>query len=267
MKLYLLSIIVIYLFVTNTCYAQEKYFEGTIRMAVSMDFDQLTRNTNKLAEANTGNKLADVMKQLGGLNEIFSTINGQFEYFLKVKGNKVAQFNTQDGSMLLVDCDKGEITMTYPFAKLGLKYTVAEFIQLQSTCKYDINTSSDKKHELAGYKCCKAVVVGKMNGKETSNSEFWYTDKIVLPKCYLEVFHRPGFVVVEETKIMGNPVYVLVTEVNKADVSGDNFIIPEYYEIFTQKDYLKFSKKLNKAAENKKTYTVGSKIPDVFWDF
>ena len=273
MKSNLLSIIVTCLLFVNAGYAQEKPFEGIIRQAASIDFDQLIKNTNKLADANTGNKSADIMvkksvdEQLGGLNEVLSTINGQFESLIKVKGNKLAQFKTQDGSVLLIDCDKGEIFMTYPFAKLGLKYTITEYQQMTSAIKYDINMMQDNIQELGGYQCKKEIVSCKMNGKETSSSEYWYTDKIILPKCYLETLHLPGLVIVEETKMLGNPMYILVTEINRIEISNENFIIPKDYEILTSKDYIKFSKKLNDAAKNKKTYAVGSKIPDVFWDF
>ena len=56
MKSSFLSIIVTCLLFVNANYAQEKPFEGTIRFAVSLDFDQLTKNMT-----NTGNKLADKM--------------------------------------------------------------------------------------------------------------------------------------------------------------------------------------------------------------
>jgi hypothetical protein len=84
----------------------------------------------------------------------------------------------------------------------------------------------------------------------------------------LEVFNRPpGLAIVENTTVMGSPIYALVTEIDRSNVSDDTFIVPADYEIFTVKNPLKFTKKLNKAAKNKKTYTVGGEIPDVFWDF
>ena len=60
----------------------------------------------------------------------------------------------------------------------------------------------------------------------------------------------------------------MVTEIDESEVSDANFVIPSDYEIFDfHKDMLRWQEKLNAAAANKKTYEVGSKIPDVLWDF
>jgi len=269
MKSSFLSIIVTCLLFVNANYAQEKPFEGTIRFAVSLDFDQLTKNMT-----NTGNKLADKMmkKKIDGTDgdgtaEVLSNLHGQYEYLMQVKGNKLAMFNTQDGTLVLSDCDKGEIFITYPFAKLCLKYTVTDYQQMTSAIKYDITILHDSIKELGGYHCKKVIKSGKMNGKEVFYSESWFTDKITLPSCYLETFHDQGLAVVSEINVNGDPIYSIVTESNRIQVSDENFIIPKEYEILTKEDSSKFSKKLGDAAKNKKTYTVGSKIPEVFWDY
>ena len=268
MKSIFLSFFFTWLILVCPSYAQENLFEGVIRVAASTDLDKLTRDINNIG---TGNTLADIITKSimkpGGLNEVFAATNGQFEFLIKVKENKLVSFNTQDGSMTLFDCDKGEVIWTYPFAKTAIKYTVTEFRQRTSGFTYDVNISQTKSQNIGGYNCNKAIVSCKMNGQETSLSEYWYTDSIRFPPCYLETFHRPGLVIMEETKIMGTHLYLLMTEINRADVSDENFIIPEDYEILSSKDHFRLTKKLNNAAKNKKNYAVGGKIPDVFWNF
>ncbi len=268
MKSKLLSIMVTCLIFVSPSYAQENLFEGVIRIAASTDFDQMTRDINNI---NSGKKLVDIIAKsvvkLDGINETFATVNGQFEVLMKVKGNKLVSFNTQDGSMQLFDCGKGEIISTYPFAKVALKYTIAEYLQIMTRSTFDVKIMDKNTQNLAGYKCNNAIVSTKVNGKETGFSEYWYTDSIALPPCYLEIFHRPGLAIVEETKILDQTLYLLVTEIKRIDVSNENFMIPEDYEIFTPKDNMRFIKKLNNAAKNKKSYKIGSKIPEVFWDF
>jgi hypothetical protein len=257
----------------NVGYAQEKPFEGSIRMAFSGDFDNVTRTTNLL--------LKGYKNIRGSINEVFAGINADFEYLIKVKDNKYAQFNTSDGSLTLIDCEKGELFLTYPFAKVALKYMVDEYkdmlagkiqglpasVQADLEIKTEQNILQDSLLQIAEYQCKKAISSGKRKEQIVNYSEYWFTDEIVLPACFLEIFHRPGLVMLEKTMVMNNPLYVLVTEVEETEVSDDDFVIPKEYTIFTPKDYAKFSKKLNDAAKKKKTYSVGSKIPETFWDF
>jgi len=269
MKSNLVSFIITFFLFVNTGYAQESPFEGTIRMAVSLDFDQWTKSLT-----DTGNKWYDQITKKylegpggSGLTEALSNFHGKYEFVMLVKGNKCALFNSQDGSVLIVDCDKGEISITIPYAKLCRKYTVTEYQQLSASIAYDITILNDSIENLAGYQCRKVIKSGNINGKVAIYAENWYTDKITLPSCYLETFHDEGLNIVSEIKVMGSPIYTLVTEINRIEVSDENFVVPKDYETFTNLDYLQFNEKLVEAAKNKKTYTVGSKIPEVFWDY
>jgi hypothetical protein len=215
------------------------------------------------------------------MNEVFAGINADFEYLIKVKENKYVQFNTSDGSIMLIDCAKGDVFFTYPFAKVALKYTVDEYkdilvgkiqglpasLQADLEIKIELNILQDSVLQIAEYQCKKAISSGKRKGQVINYSEYWFTNEVVLPTCFLEIFHRPGLVMLEKTMVMNNPLYVLVTEMEETEVSDDDFVIPKDYTIFTSKDAVKFNKKLTDAAKKKKTYTVGSKIPETFWDF
>jgi hypothetical protein len=273
MKSNLLSVIAICLLFVNVGYAQENPFEGSIRMAFSGNLDNITRMTNSL--------LKDYKDHRGGLNEVLAGGNADFEYLIKVKDNKYVQFNTSDGSLMLVDCEKGDIFLTYPVAKMALKYTVDEYkdllvgkvpgspasVQVDLEIKIEVNILQDSLLQIAGYQCKKAISLNKMKGQVVGSSEYWFTDEIVFPTCYLELLKRPGLAMLEKTTLMNNTMYSLVTEVEETEISDDNFVLPKDYAIFTPKDYAKFSKKLNDAAKKKKTYSVGSKIPETFWDF
>jgi len=240
--------------------AKSRPFEGNIRWAVSSNFDKLTGMLNKLGESG--------LVETDGINEVFSsTLSGDIEMLIKVKGNKVIHFYSTDGTTVCADCDKGEIWMAYPFAKAVYKQTLAEYKEAMSVIKFDHKIFPDSIRKIGGYQCKKAIFTGKYDGVETNNFEYWYTDELSLPKCYLEIFSRPGFTLLENSKTLDSAYYILTTEIEESKVHDANFVIPKGYEIFTPKTQEQFGKKLNDGAKNKKSYTVGSKIPDVFWDF
>jgi len=259
----LLSIIVTCLLFANAGYAQQKTFEGTVRVAFSMNFDNFISSINKMKKDNA----------LPFANELMAGYNADYEIIVKVKGNKFVNFNTQNGTSSLFDCDKGEIYVTYPYAKAVIKYTAAEWQQLMAASTFKYEVLKDSVQKLGGYASTKIISTTTFNGVQNSSSEMWVANDIIFPKCYLDLSHAPagGCIMLAKMKIMSNNtnsnVYCLTTEIDTSKVPDEAFIIPKNYKIFTPKDSAKALKVLNDAAKNKKTYTVGSKIPETFWDF
>jgi len=259
----LLSIIVACMLLVNTGYAQQKPFEGTIRIAFSMNFDNFIRSINTMKEE----------KALPFANELMAGYNADYEIIAKVKGNKFVNFNTQNGTSSLFDCDKGGVYVTYPYAKVVIKYTAAEWQQAMaaSTFKYDVLKDSVQK--FGGYASTKTISTTTFNGVQNSSSEMWVANDIIFPQCYIDLSHAPpgGCIMLAKMKIISNnassDVYCIVTEIDTSEVSDEAFEIPKNYKIFTPKDFRKAAKVLISAAKNKKTYAVGSKIPETFWDF
>lgn len=242
-------------------YGYQNNFEGTIRVAFSLNHDNLIRYLNTLKD-----------NALPFLNELMAGYNADYELIVKVKGNKFINFNTQNGSTTLFDCDKGEIYLTYPYAEVTIKYTAAEWEQTTAASTSEYKFLKDSVQEFVGYSCTKMISTTTYYGVQNSYSEMWVTNDIVFPKCYTDLAKAPqGCIMVANLKTMVNNIdsytYCCVVEIDTSAVSNEAFILPKNYKMFTPKDNLKFGKKLNDAAKNKKTYTVGSKIPDTFWDF
>jgi len=295
----LLSIIVICVLFVNTNYAQQKTFEGTIRAAVAMNLDN-SANYVANVKANSGNKIADEKENKylkenvqSWTNELLASMNNDYEAIFRVKGNKViGTAGNLGGVFTIYDGDKREIYVCYGYAKTVLKYTTEEYMPLVQNPRtsHDVKILKDSVQNIDGYLCTKAITKTIYDGVVIGITEQWVTQEIMLPQYFYDVNPATakagkGLGIKSETDIYkfeigkdgkvskaesnGNITYTYLIGVDTDEVSDKAFIIPKNYVILTPttKGYAEVQKRLKKNAKNKKTYTIGSKIPETFWDF
>jgi len=300
MKQKLLSIIVTCLLFANAGYAQQKTFEGTIKAAVTMNIDNSVNLVANI-KANSGNKIADAKENKylkdnvqSFVNELLASLNVDYEAIFKVKGNKVIAYAGNNGGVgTMYDGDKGVVYICYNYAKVAIKYTTEEFLKQiieKPRVSYDYQILKDSVQNIYGYSCYKTITAVKYDGVVINITEQWMSQEIMLPQYFYDV--NPAitsigkgfstiskadmykFEIGKDNKISnaesnGKFVCTFLTEVNTSEVKDKEFIIPKKYVILTPttEGYAKLRKLLNDNAKKKKTYTVGSKIPETFWDF
>ena len=254
--------------------AEGKPFEGNVRYAITSNFDKAMKDASD-KKVESGSNFLDMIanrmikNRSHGLQQDYAAVTGEFELIMKTKGNKIAHVRMSDGFMTLTDCDEGKIYSVWPHAKAALRYNSIDEYRSVHNRVYETYTYKDSIREVAGYQCKRGLVIAKEWGRVTMHAEMWYTNDISLPQCFLDGFQNLGLSLYENQTLGNNPMFLFVTEIEETEISDDAFIIPADYVIFNAKDpkeRSEFSKRVNKAAKNKKTYTVGSKIPDTFWD-
>lgn len=248
--------------------SQNKPFEGTIRMLISQNVSSTTGLTDKAVSTIKGDKFTKaiakkiVKKQAKKTDKFLQKDNGDYEVWIKVKGNKVAYFTTRNGELIIYDGDEQHVTTAYPFAKGSIRYNLAQWPA--KNIKKEIKHIEGKNELILGHDCKKCILTYAQTTEEA-----WYTTDIVLPDFFLSIGQQPGLVLKSHLKtegLVGIEIYSTATEIKQESIPDDVFTLPKDCPIVSIQEFGKLLKKATKKMEDK-PIQIGTTIPDTFWDF
>ena len=159
--------------------------------------------------------------------------------------NSRAESKTSMGDVVVISNAKTGETytlMNMMGQKIALKLTdedMSAMKEMINTGKPDIKITNEKK-KICGYKCTKAIITLKSEGK-TFTSDAWFTDEIAsLPGSSVQnkIEGINGFMMEFSTTNKGVTMKMTCTAVEATPVSSDMFKVPDDYTIKSMSDMM-----------------------------
>lgn len=163
------------------------------------------------------------------------------ESTIYVKGSKTRiEQNTMGGSNITImdsKTNKGYIVMNMMGQKSAFEMDGSdESVTKKDTVKPEVKVLDETK-EIAGYKCKKATV--KYPGEDEAMT-VWFTEDI--KGVYNQQYNSAGIngaIMEYNVNAQGMEMKMSISKISKEKVSDDKFVVPEGYEIKSQKEMMK----------------------------